>query len=333
MPPVHPYDPEMVEETDFGTRSSRGDWTPFEPLKTAPIFAMPFRVSEIFRWLPGYFLPWNAFYFCAALLCWWFLTPSNEVITSGSFWWVLAIYGRNALGILVFYSIFEVRLYLKRRQGTAFKYNARFPNDMKRKGFYFGNQTLDGMIRTMVHGVPIWTLYEAGVLWMFAKGFVLGVGPVWWLVVLGLVVPILHEGMFYLGHRLLHRPALYKRFHALHHKAINPSPWSSLAMHPVEHVVYFSTILLHLILASHPVLAMYQIFNAGYGAVVGHLGFDKIVLGDRRAMDTHAYAHYLHHKYFEVNYGDGLVPFDKLFGTWHDGSEAGRKAMEARRVT
>jgi sterol desaturase/sphingolipid hydroxylase (fatty acid hydroxylase superfamily) len=33
-----------------------------------------------------------------------------------------------------------------------------------------------------------------------------------------------------------------------------------------------------------------------------------------------------------VNYGDGLVPLDKLFGTWHDGSpEAEAEArMNAR---
>ena len=31
---------------------------------------------------------------------------------------------------------------------------------------------------------------------------------------------------------------------------------------------------------------------------------------------------YLHHKYFNVNYGgDGLVPFDRVFGTDHDGSK------------
>ncbi|WP_426035713.1 hypothetical protein [Cypionkella sp. TWP1-2-1b2] len=47
-------------------------------------------------------------------------------------------------------------------------------------------------------------------------------------------------------------------------------------------------------------------------------------------MDSHAYAHYLHHKYFEVNYSDGMVPFDQWFGTWHDGSADGEARMEAR---
>ncbi|MEO1043772.1 MAG: sterol desaturase family protein, partial [Pseudomonadota bacterium] len=49
-----------------------------------------------------------------------------------------------------------------------------------------------------------------------------------------------------------------------------------------------------------------------------------------KVVDAHAYGHYLHHKYFEVNYGDGLVPFDKLFGTYHDGSEEADAQMRAR---
>ena len=47
-------------------------------------------------------------------------------------------------------------------------------------------------------------------------------------------------------------------------------------------------------------------------------------------MDTHAYAHCLHHKYFEVNCADGLVPWDKWFGTWHDGTEEADIRMRER---
>ncbi len=77
-------------------------------------------------------------------------------------------------------------------------------------------------------------------------------------------------------------------------------------------------------------LAIYQLHYAGFGAVVGHIGFDKIETGREAAFDSHAYGHYLHHKYFEVNYGDGLVPLDKLFGTWHDGSPEAEARMNAR---
>ena len=77
-------------------------------------------------------------------------------------------------------------------------------------------------------------------------------------------------------------------------------------------------------------LALYQLHFAGFGAIPGHIGFDKIETGETSTMDTHAYIHYLHHKNFEVNYGDGLIPFDKWFGTFHDGSPEGEARMEAR---
>ena len=31
-----------------------------------------------------------------------------------------------------------------------------------------------------------------------------------------------------------------------------------------------------------------------------------------------------------MNYGDGLIPLDRWFGTWHDGSKDGDARMNAR---
>ena len=101
-------------------------------------------------------------------------------------------------------------------------------------------------------------------------------------------------------------------------------------MHPVEHLLYWSDSLIHLVLPSHPILFLYNLQVTGTGAVVGHVGFDQIEVGDHAVIDTHAYAHYLHHKYFEVNYADGTTALDKLFGTWHDGSAEGQAKMDAR---
>ncbi len=66
--------------------------------------------------------------------------------------------------------------------------------------------------------------------------------------------------------------------------------------------------------------------------MVGHLGFDRVEVGDRQALKTQAYAPYFYHKYFEVNYADGLLPFDQWFGTWHDGSEVADERTEQRFV-
>ena len=43
-------------------------------------------------------------------------------------------------------------------------------------------------------------------------------------------------------HRFLHEaPGLYKWVHYLHHKSRAPGPFSGLSMHPVEHLIFFSS--------------------------------------------------------------------------------------------
>ena len=70
---------------------------------------------------------------------------------------------------------------------------------------------------------------------------------------------------------------------------------------------------------------------AGYGAINGHIGFDKLEPGRDATLDSHACLHNLHHRHFEVNHGgDGLIPLDKWFGAWHDGSKEAQARMEAR---
>jgi sterol desaturase/sphingolipid hydroxylase (fatty acid hydroxylase superfamily) len=152
----------------------------------------------------------------------------------------------------------------------------------------------------------------------------------WGLVIFGLLIPLIHELHFYCIHRLIHWGPLYRWVHSVHHNSVNPSPWSSLSMHPVEHLLYWSDSLIHLIIPSHPLLLLYHLHVTGTGAVIGHIGFDKIETGTDSAMDSHAYAHYLHHKYFEVNYADGSIPLDRWFGTWHDGTKQGDAIMDAR---
>ena len=68
----------------------------------------------------------------------------------------------------------------------------------------------------------------------------------------------------------------------------------------------------------------------GLAAVIGHFGFERIAVGKDDAVDTHAFAHYLHHKYFEVNYADGAIPLDRWFGTFHDGSKEADDEMNHR---
>jgi sterol desaturase/sphingolipid hydroxylase (fatty acid hydroxylase superfamily) len=101
-------------------------------------------------------------------------------------------------------------------------------------------------------------------------------------------------------------------------------------MHPVEHILYFSGVLLHWIVPSHPLHVIFHLQYVAFSPAQGHSGFGRVVLGRQRTLNTDHYFHYLHHKYFEVNYGDPLLPFDKWFGTFHDGSKEAQEAMNRR---
>lgn len=324
-----------MEDLDIGNRDERGHWTPKEPAGVAPVFVLPPRPLAFLRWLPEYLLPWNLLFLATATLTWVWLTLSLGTMGTMSWGWPLLILARNAVLVAGLYGALELPLYLQRRQGSRFKYNPAFPADRPGRGFLLGSQTREGVVRTFATGVPIWTAYEVLVLWLFATGrapmSTFAADPIW-LATIALLVPLFHHVHFYAVHRLIHVPALYRRIHAVHHRATNPSPWSSLSMHPVEHLLYFSGVLVHLLIGSHPLLAIFHLHIAGLGAAVGHIGFHRVEFGNERSMNTHAYTHYLHHKYFEVNYGEGLVPLDRWFGSWHDGSPEGDRLMAARRA-
>ena len=145
-------------------------------------------------------------------------------------------------------------------------------------------------------------------------------------------MPFIHEVGFYCAHRLLHWPPLYEVAHKLHHRNTNPGPWSGLSMHPIEHVIYFSTIALFFFIPSHPIHMINLASRLGLAPAQGHTGFDRVVVGEEASMDTSYFAHYLHHKYFEVNYSDGMVPLDRWFGSFHDGTPEANEAMKARRL-
>jgi len=40
--------------------------------------------------------------------------------------------------------------------------------------------------------------------------------------------------------------------------------------------------------------------------------------------------HQLHHQYFNFNYGNTTTPFDRLFGSWHDGTPESLQAQKSR---
>lgn len=324
-----------MDDALYGQRDRRGDWKPAKLIEYPPVFVWPARPIAFAKWLfgfPGYILPWNLFYAVVGVVLWLYLTPSMEVMKSFEPGWIAYLFARNATMVFLFFGAFHLRLYMQRAQGTSFKFNGKWPST-DNSAFLFHNQNVDNIIWTLCSAVPIWTAYEALTLWAFANGYIPYVSfadhPIYCVVVM-LLVPIFRDLHFYAVHRLIHTHLLYHSVHKLHHNNVNPGPWSGLAMHPIEHLLYFSVVLIHWIVPSNPVHAIFNLAHAALAPAPGHAGFEKVVLSEEVGIDTHCYDHYLHHKFFECNYSDGVIPIDKWLGTFHDGSKEAEERMNKR---
>ena len=98
-------------------------------------------------------------------------------------------------------------------------------------------------------------------------------------------------------------------------------PWSGMSMHPFEHLIWFSSMLMFFILPAHPVHIMFLLHWQMLGAPSSHSGYEAIFAKDKARLLVGGFFHQLHHRYFECNYGNHEFPLDKWFGTYHDGTE------------
>lgn len=328
----------MAEATKDDFVELEEDWQPAVPITNAPIFVWPPRPVALVKYIfgyPGFFLPRNILYMGLAVVTWLYLTPALETMRTFQVEWIALIYARNLGMLFLIFGGWHLRFYVFKSQGTAYKHNKNWPQTKHRR-FLFGDQVWDNMFWSAVSGCGIWTAYEVVTLWAFANDVIpylnWETSPVWF-VVLFLAIPLIRDAHFYLIHRLSHVKFLYRTVHYLHHKNVNIGPWSGLAMHPVEHLLYFSGILLHWVVISHPLHAIFHVQATGLTPALGHCGFDKFLLGGRTKLTLgQRYFHYLHHKYFECNYGgDGTVPLDKWFGSQHDGTPESHAIFKERR--
>jgi len=91
-------------------------------------------------------------------------------------------------------------------------------------------------------------------------------------------------------------------------------------MHPVEHLLYLTTLLIHVVVASHPIHLIFHVVYQGPGAAMTHAGYEDLLIRDKRRLALGTFYHQLHHRYFECNYGNQEMPWDRWFGTFHSGT-------------
>ncbi|MEM1163235.1 MAG: sterol desaturase family protein, partial [Pseudomonadota bacterium] len=265
--------------------------------------------------------------------CWlWFQPPLEEMATLAP-GWIAQIWLRNLILMTIVAGGLHLYFYRLRAQEDRLKYD---PRDLPLEGrsFTFNNQLWDNVIWTLGSGVTFWTAYEVLMFWAMANGYapvlLWSENPVWFILLFPLT-PLWISFHFYWVHRALHWPPLYRLAHALHHRNTNVGPWSGLSMHPVEHLLFFSSVLIHWIIPAHPIHILFHMQHQALTAATSHTGFEAMLVKDKSRLALGTFHHQMHHRYFEVNYGNLEVPWDKVFGSFHDGTDASHEKMKERR--
>ena len=313
-------------ESTAGTEKSPWSWHPDLPIENSPLFAWPPRPLKAANYVLGKGFLWSQSmpYVGLAIVTWLLFGPHLERCVQFEAGWIAQVYALNLVSVIMLAGGLQLYLYTFKRQGMELRID---PSEQGKNNpkFFASSQVRDNIFYTCVSGVTIWTAFTVVFMWAYANDLIpwlawssSPLGMVWFL----LLFPLLNiwESMhFYFIHRLLHYKPFY-RWHAPHHRNINIGPWSGFSMHPIEHVLYFSTILIHLVVASHPIHMLYHMYFTALAAVVSHTGYSGILVKEKKAVDLGDFFHQLHHRYFDCNYGTAAMPWDKWFGSFHSGT-------------
>jgi sterol desaturase/sphingolipid hydroxylase (fatty acid hydroxylase superfamily) len=138
-----------------------------------------------------------------------------------------------------------------------------------------------------------------------------------WLPLSVLAYLLAHDAWFYWTHRWMHRPAVFRRIHAVHHASRPPTAWAAMSFHPVEALTGAVVI--------PPLVFVVPIHVAGLGAVLAimtvmgvtnHMGWELFPRAlARSGWLITASHHQRHHQLYRCNYGLYFRLWDRLCGT------------------
>jgi sterol desaturase/sphingolipid hydroxylase (fatty acid hydroxylase superfamily) len=144
--------------------------------------------------------------------------------------------------------------------------------------------------------------------------------PLWYLPVPVLLYLLAHDAWFYWTHRLMHRPALFRIAHAVHHASRPPTAWAAMSFHPVEALTGAIVIpaLVFLVPIHAGALGLVLAIMTIMG-VTNHMGWEIFPrflhsgpLGGWLITASH---HQRHHQLYGCNYGLYFRFWDRLCGT------------------
>jgi sterol desaturase/sphingolipid hydroxylase (fatty acid hydroxylase superfamily) len=147
-----------------------------------------------------------------------------------------------------------------------------------------------------------------------------GALPLWWMPVSLLLYLLAHDTWFYWTHRWMHRPAVFRRIHAVHHASRPPTAWAAMNFHPVEAAVVglFVPALVFVVPIHAGVLALVLVIMTVMG-VTNHMGWEMfpraLVHSPAGRWLITASHHSRHHEQYRCNYGLYFRIWDHICGT------------------
>ena len=88
---------------------------------------------------------------------------------------------------------------------------------------------------------------------------------------------------------------------------------------------------IHWIIPSSPIHIAYHVMYLAPGAAMTHTGYEALLIKDKRQLELGTFYHTLHHRYYECNYGNQEMPWDRWFGTFHNGTEEDTRETRNRK--
>lgn len=131
---------------------------------------------------------------------------------------------------------------------------------------------------------------------------------------------LISDFMFYWSHRIRHEVRWLWHFHAIHHSQRHLNPATTHRTHPFESIISgaIRTIPIAFVGGSYPAWVLFAVLNNFWGYFI-HSN-TRTNLGWLGNFIVSPQYHRVHHscleEHFDVNYGERLVIWDKLFGSY-----------------
>jgi len=259
---------------------------------------------------------------CIALVDYFIFPYDLEAAKSWAVSWIAYRFFANSLITFSYVGFWHATLYLLGWGKRPFNPDRNYQKSKVLHNFFYN-----------ILGVLQWTAWEAIAMHCWAtgrlpyitdaesfgtiSGFAAFVAAIF-------AVAIWRDFHFYFAHRLIHIKFLYKYVHSLHHRNTDIEPFAGLSMHPIEHLFYFACAGPALYVKTSPFAFMWFGIHLLISPAASHSGFEDNMQSDQ--------FHYLHHRFFECNYGTGGVPYDLWFGTFRESLEVKSKTYKGEHV-